>query len=113
LAILQFVSVVLNDEFIITTCLCLAENDGGDGEFGADGEKKKRQTRGGRGVVKVKQKQDVEKRICLSRACRGKRKFVTVITGLATYGESMNQALAAHWLRFLILSGKVQWFVAV
>jgi len=62
------------------------ENDG-DAEAGADGEKKKRQTRGGRGVVKVKQKQDVEKRICLSRACRGKRKFVTVITGLATYGE--------------------------
>jgi len=65
------------------------ENDG-DGEPGADGEKKKRQTRGGRGVVKVKQKQDVEKRICLSRACRGKRKFVTVITGLATYGETVS-----------------------
>jgi len=65
------------------------ENDG-DGEIGADGEKKKRQTRGGRGVVKVKQKQDVEKRICLSRACRGKRKFVTVITGLSTYGELCN-----------------------
>jgi len=63
------------------------EADDGDGEPGADGEKKKRQTRGGRGVVKIKQKQDVEKRICLSRACRGKRKFVTVITGLATYGE--------------------------
>lgn len=63
-----------------------SENDG-EGEPGVDGEKKKRQTRGGRGVVKVKQKQDVEKRICLSRACRGKRKFVTVITGLATYGE--------------------------
>ena len=62
------------------------ENEG-DGEPGVDGEKKKRQTRGGRGVVKVKQKQDVEKHICLSRACRGKRKFVTVITGLATYGE--------------------------
>jgi len=62
------------------------ENDG-EGHTSADGEKKKRQTRGGRGVVKVKQKHDVEKRICLSRACRGKRKFVTVITGLATCGE--------------------------
>ena len=62
------------------------ENDG-DGDSAADSEKKKRQTRGGRGVVKVKQKQDVEKRICLSRACRGKRKFVTVITGLTTYGD--------------------------
>jgi len=69
-----------------------AENDG-DGEPGADGEKKKRQTRGGRGVVKVKQKHDVEKRICLSRACRGKRKFVTVITGLATYGELLSFCL--------------------
>jgi len=68
-----------------------AENDGD--EPGADGEKKKRQTRGGRGVVKVKQKQDVEKRICLSRACRGKRKFVTVITGLATYGELRKRGL--------------------
>lgn len=69
----------------------LGENDG-DADGGADGEKKKRQTRGGRGVVKVKQKQDVEKRICLSRACRGKRKFVTVITGLATYDIDLKVA---------------------
>ena len=64
-----------------------AEN--GDGEVGPDGEKKKRQTRGGRGVVKVKQKQEIEKRITLSRASRGKRKYVTVITGLSTYGQSI------------------------
>jgi density-regulated protein DRP1 len=66
--------------------LYLGENENGaEGEGGAEGEKKKRQTRGGRGVVKLKQKQDIEKRISLSRACRGKRKFVTVVTGLSTY----------------------------
>jgi density-regulated protein len=64
----------------------LSDTENGEGEVGPDGEKKKRQTRGGRGVVKLKQKQDIEKHIFVSRACRGKRKYVTVVTGLSTYG---------------------------
>ena len=81
-----------------------AEDDG-DGDAAADGEKKKRQTRGGRGVVKVKQKQDVDKRICLSRACRGKRKFVTVITGLATYGELNERIMYCNFCFLLYYTG--------
>jgi len=62
--------------------------DGDEAEGG--GEKKKRQTRGGRGVIKTKQKQDVEKHIALSRSCRGKKKYTTIVTGLSTYGTSHN-----------------------
>ena len=56
----------------------------GDGD---EEGKKKRQTRGGRGVIKVKKKAEIEKRVCLSRAPRGKKKFVTVVAGLKTCGE--------------------------
>lgn len=64
--------------------------DGAQGQGdGTEGEatKKKRQTRGGKGVVKMKKKQEKDKRICLSRASRGKRKYVTVVSGLGTYGK--------------------------
>ena len=70
--------------------MLLTEGDDGGAE-GGDGEKKKRQTRGGRGVIKTKQKQDIEKKICLSRSCRGKKKYVTIVTGLSTYGEFCSQ----------------------
>jgi hypothetical protein len=56
------------------------------GKGGEEEQKKKRQTRGGRGVIKTKSKQVKPQRITLARASRGKKKFVTVITGLSTYG---------------------------
>ena len=59
-----------------------------EGDDVDDGDKKKkRQTRGGKGVIKTKKKQAEPQRIGLSRASRGKKKFVTVVTGLATYGN--------------------------
>ena len=61
-----------------------------EGEEGAEGEekKKKRQTRGGKGMIKTKKEvAEKEKKITLSRAPRGKKKYVTVVTGLGTYGK--------------------------
>jgi density-regulated protein DRP1 len=55
-------------------------------------KKKKRQTRGGRGVIKTKQKHDVEKHITLSRSCRGKKKYTTIVTGLASYEIDLKMA---------------------
>ena len=58
------------------------EEGGGGGE-----EEKKRQKRGGKGIVKPKKKEEVTKQICVSRAPRGKKKSVTVVTGLSTFGK--------------------------
>ncbi|KAK2182925.1 hypothetical protein NP493_332g01000 [Ridgeia piscesae] len=66
------------------------EAESGDGT--ATGGKKKRQSRGGRGMIKTKKKQDQPQRVCLSRAPRGKKKYVTVITGLATYDINLKTA---------------------
>ena len=52
-------------------------------------EEKKRQKRGGKGMVKANKKKednDKEKKITVSRAPRGKKKSVTVVTGLSTFG---------------------------
>lgn len=59
-----------------------------DGDCGAAGDDdKKRQKRGGKGMLKAKKtKDDVPKKICLSRAPRGKKKSVTVVTGLSSFG---------------------------
>ena len=65
-------------------CHCSEEVESGDGA--AAGDKKKRQSRGRRGMIKTEKKQDQHQRVCLSRAPRGKKKYVTVITRLATYG---------------------------
>ena len=47
-----------------------------------DEEAKKRQKRGGKGMVKAKKKEaELEKRITLSIAPRGKKKAVTVVQG--------------------------------
>lgn len=60
--------------------------DDGDGA-GAEDDKK-RQKRGGKGMMKAKKvKDDGPKKICLSRAPRGKKKSVTVVTGLSTFGK--------------------------
>ena len=67
----------------------------GDGAAGAetDEDAKKRQKRGGKGMMKAKKKEaDVEKRITLSIAPRGKRKAVTVVQGLKTFGIDLKVA---------------------
>ena len=62
----------------------------GDSEEGADGggndDDKKRQKRGGKGMMKAKKKDDTPKQVTVSRAPRGKKKSVTVVTGLSTFG---------------------------
>jgi len=72
--------------------------DSEDASGGAD--KKKRQTRGGRGVIKTKAKVDVEKHIALSRSCRGKKKYVTVISGLLSYDIDLKVASKMFGSRF-------------
>merc|ERR1712012_1326499 len=54
---------------------------------------KKRQKRGGKGMVKAKKKEaEVEKLIKLSIAPRGKKKAVTVVQGLKTFGIDLKVA---------------------
>lgn len=54
----------------------------------AGDDEKKRQKRGGKGMVKAKKtKEDGPKKVCISRAPRGKKKSVTVVTGLSTFGK--------------------------
>ena len=63
--------------------------DGGD----ADDDAKKRQKRGGKGMMKAKKKEEkVEKKILLSIAPRGKKKAVTVVQGLKTFGIDLKVA---------------------
>lgn len=52
-------------------------------------EEKKRQKRGGKGMIKTKKKEDGPKQVCLSRAPRGKKKSVTIVTGLSSFGRSI------------------------
>lgn len=58
------------------------------GDDAAGDDEKKRQKRGGKGMMKAKKtKEDGPKKICVSRAPRGKKKSVTVVTGLSTFGK--------------------------
>lgn len=50
-------------------------------------EERKRQKRGGKGMIKTKKKEDGPKQVCVSRAPRGKKKSVTVVTGLSCFGK--------------------------
>lgn len=59
-----------------------------DANEGGGEEEKKRQKRGGKGIMKVKKKEDGPKQVCVSRAPRGKKKSVTVVTGLSTFGKN-------------------------
>ncbi|XP_034943493.1 density-regulated protein homolog [Chelonus insularis] len=61
------------------------QEDGMSGESGAGDDEKKRQKRGGKGMLKAKKKEDVPKLVTVSRAPRGKKKSVTVVTGLNTF----------------------------
>uniref|UniRef100_A0A6M2DGH7 Density-regulated protein n=1 Tax=Xenopsylla cheopis TaxID=163159 RepID=A0A6M2DGH7_XENCH len=64
------------------------ENEGD----GANEEEKKRQKRGGKGMLKTKKKEDGPKQICIFRAPRGKKKSVTVVTGLSTFDIDLKVA---------------------
>lgn len=65
-------------------------DDGEDGGAGGEDEKK-RQKRGGKGMLKAKKvKDDGPKKVCVSRAPRGKKKSVTVVTGLSTFGKPIS-----------------------
>lgn len=53
-------------------------------------DEKKRQKRGGKGLIKANKKKeddDKDKKVCVSRAPRGKKKSVTVVTGMSTCGK--------------------------
>lgn len=71
--------------------------DGGD-EDGA--EEKKRQKRGGKGMVKARKKEEVPKQVCVSRAPRGKKKSVTVVTGLSSFDIDLKVASKFFGTRF-------------
>ncbi|XP_022655308.1 density-regulated protein homolog isoform X2 [Varroa destructor] len=64
----------------------------GTGEGVGGDEEKKRQKRGGKGVIKTKKKVEKERHIQLSRQARGKKKSVTVIQGLATFDIDLKEA---------------------
>jgi hypothetical protein len=72
---------------------CIGEKD--DGEGGGGEEEKKRQKRGGKGIMKARKKEDGPKQVCISRAPRGKKKSVTVVTGLSTFGKCDNRIFSA------------------
>ena len=59
----------------------------------SDAEEKKRQKRGGKGMVKPKKKEaEQDKKIILSMAPRGKKKAVTVVQGMRTFGIDLKVA---------------------
>lgn len=71
-----------------------AGGEGGD-------EDKKRQKRGGKGILKSKKtKDDGPKKICLSRSARGKKKSVTVVTGMATFDVDLKVAAKFFGTKF-------------
>ncbi|XP_044253807.1 density-regulated protein homolog [Tribolium madens] len=70
-------------------------SEGGGGE-----EEKKRQKRGGKGMIKAKKKEDGPKQVCVSRAPRGKKKSVTVVTGLSGFDIDLKVAAKFFGTRF-------------
>lgn len=64
----------------------------GTTESGGGEDEKKRQKRGGKGMLKTKKKEDVPKLVTVSRAPRGKKKSVTVVTGLSTFDIDLKVA---------------------
>jgi len=67
---------------------------------GAGDEEKKRQKRGGKGMMKAKKKDDGPKQVCVSRAPRGKKKSVTLVTGLSSFGIDLKVAAKFFGTRF-------------
>ncbi|KAB0793911.1 hypothetical protein PPYR_01147 [Photinus pyralis] len=68
-------------------------------EGGGD-EEKKRQKRGGKGMMKTKKKDDGPKQVCVSRAPRGKKKSVTVVTGMSSFGIDLKVAAKFFGTKF-------------
>lgn len=69
-----------------------AEGDEGDKKEDVSGEeKKKRQTRGGKGLMKAKKKVEPQG-IQMWTASRGKKKKVTIVVGLASYEIDLKEA---------------------
>ena len=80
------------------------EADGGTGSDAAGGdaeEKGKRQTRGGKGMMRAKKKADKgPQRLVISRSQRNKKKYVTVVAGLATFGVDLKTASKKFGAKF-------------
>lgn len=90
---------------------------GGGGEGGqVEEEEKKRQKRGGKGVIranKKKEETDKEKRITVFRAPRGKKKSVTVVCGMGTFGKFHRLCLKTSinsWLLGVDLKAAAKFF---
>lgn len=80
------------------------EGEAGDAD-GATDDDKKRQKRGGKGMLKAKKtKEGGPRKVCVSRAPRGKKKSVTVVTGLSTFGK--------HQTDWIVSIYTIQWPVS-
>nr|CAD7438425.1 unnamed protein product [Timema bartmani] len=77
---------------------CSGDKEDGDGA-GAE-EEKKRQKRGGKGMMKTKKKEDGPKQVYVSRAPRGKKKSVTVVTGLSSFDIDLKVAAKFFGTKF-------------
>ncbi|XP_012274929.1 density-regulated protein homolog [Orussus abietinus] len=69
-------------------------------ETGGGEDEKKRQKRGGKGMLKSRKKEDVPKQVTVSRAPRGKKKSVTVVSGLSTFDIDLKAAAKFFGSRF-------------
>jgi len=79
-----------------------AKEGGGGGDEEADGDDKgKRQTRGGKGMMRAKKKLEKgPKKLVISRSQRNKKKYVTVVTGLGTFGVDLKVASKKFGAKF-------------
>uniref|UniRef100_U5EHC2 Density-regulated protein n=1 Tax=Corethrella appendiculata TaxID=1370023 RepID=U5EHC2_9DIPT len=103
----EFEKIKLGDNSNATTGGTITSAGAGNNEANASAtggggeDDKKRQKRGGKGIMKTKKpKEDGPKRICLSRAPRGKKKSVTVVTGLSTYDIDLKVAAKFFGTKF-------------
>ena len=77
-------------------------------------EKKKRQTRGGKGMIKTKKETaEKERKVVMSRAPRGKKKYVTVVTGLGTFGKydchTLVESSIIHELKTILIMNNLSY----
>lgn len=71
-----------------------------EGEGDDEQSKKSRQKRGGKALLKPKKKESGERFVKLARANRGKKKYVTVVMGLASFGIDLKDASKFFASRF-------------
>jgi len=79
------------------------EDGGGEAAEGGEGDDKgKRQTRGGKGMMRAKKKaaEKGPKQIVVSRSQRNKKKYVTVVAGLASHGVDLKTASKKFGAKF-------------